>query len=375
MTELSIQDELTSELEKIEVLITEKEVKMEKKKLGVLLCGICLLLTFPTLPFIISAGSAAEKPIELKVSHFWPPASAQNDHMLRWKKKLEADSEGRLTIRIFPSGTLLKPTLEWEGLIKGVTDILYGVRLDPEGGEFNGKLCLFTTGGAGATMGGKLLYDLYNEFEVYRAQWRDVKFLWLSAAGPTLIHSRKAIRKLEDMKNLQMRVPPTNIGVELNKLLGSTPVTMPMSEVYMALQKGIVDGAVGPYEVLKSFRLTDVTRYTTDAYLYLSLGHHVSINLDAYNKLPVDLRKVLTDSAEWGKQDSWKMYDTIDTESIEYAKEKGHEFISLAPSERERWQAVIKPLQDRIAADLDAKGYPGTKLKDFIIQRIKDYSK
>lgn len=348
---------------------------MKTKQLVVLLSCPFFLLMILSQPLSTNIAAAADKPVELKVSHFWPPTSYQNEHMLRWKKKIETDSKGRLTLRIFPGGTLLKPQQEWEGLLKGVADIVYGIRLETAGRELSEKMSLFTAGGTSATVGGKLMYDIYNEFQAYRDEWKPVKVLWLAAAGPVQIHSRKAVRKLDDLKGLQMRTPPAGAGIEAMRALGGTPVSMPMSEVFMAIQKGTVDGAVGPYEVLKSFRLTDVTRYTTDAYLYLLLGHYVSVNLEAYKKLPPDLQKVLTDSAEWGKEDSWKMYDSIDADSIKYAKEKGHEFISLTTEERTRFQAAIKPVQDRIAADLDAKGYPGSKLRDFIAQRLQQYAK
>lgn len=347
---------------------------MEKKKLAVSLCGICLLLTFSTLPFITSLGFAAERAIELKVSHFWPPTSANHEHMVRWKQKIEADSKGRLTLRIFPSGTLLGQQQEWEGLSKGVADVVMGIRLETAGREFSFRFTIFTMGVTDTRIGGQLMYDLYNEFPEYRAEWKDIKILYLGAAGPTQIHSKKPVHKLEDLKGMQIRTAP-GAGIDAVKLLGATPVTMPMSEVFMAIQKGTVEGLVGPYDVLKGFRLTDVTRYTTNAHLWILLGHYVGMNLNTYNKLPADLQKVINDSIEWAKEDYWKMWDSIDKDSIEYAKEKKHEFIDLAQSERERWQTAVKPLQDKIAAELDAKGYPGTRVKEFLSQRIKYHVK
>jgi TRAP-type C4-dicarboxylate transport system substrate-binding protein len=348
---------------------------MGRKRLVVILSGICLLAAYGPLPMITDGSGAAEKPVELKVSHFWPPTSFQHEQILRWKKKVEDESKGRLTLRIFPSGTLLKSTQEWDGLIKGVADVVYGIRLETAGRELGTKMSIFSAGGTSASVGVKLIYDIYNQFEAYREEWKPVKVLWLTAAGPTQIHSRKAVRKLEDLKGLQMRTAPAGAGIEAIRTLGATPVSMPMSEVFMALQKGMADGLIGPLEVLKSFRLTEVTRYTTNAYLYLLLGHYVAMNVDSYGKLPADLQKVINDTVEWGKENFAKMNDSIDDTSIEYAKGKGHEFIDLSPSEKERWMAGIKPVQDKIAAELDAKGYPGTRLKDFMVERIKYYSK
>ena len=177
------------------------------------------------------------------------------------------------------------------------------------------------------------------------------------------------------MKGLQIRVAPAGSSIDLVKALGAAPAGMPMSETFMAIQKGTVDGALGPYDALKDFRLADITKYTTNAHLFVLLGHYVAMNINSYNKLPADLRKVLDDSVEWARNDSWKLYDAEDDAAEEYAKSKGHEFINLSPAEQARWLAAIKPVLEKTAAELDAKGYPGTKLKDFIAQRVKHYSK
>jgi TRAP-type C4-dicarboxylate transport system substrate-binding protein len=339
---------------------------------------LCLVLFFGVSVFVFAASSpsvAAEKPIELKVSHFWPETSAMHKHMLRWKEKLEADSKGRLTLRIFSSGVLLKQTQEWDGLQKGLTDIVYGIRMGSAGREFSEKMSVFTGGADKASIGGKISLDVYNEFPEFRNEWKPVKLLWLSAAGPNEIHTTKPVQKLEDMKGLQIRTAPSGSSIEIMKALGAAPAAMPMSEVFMAIQKGTVDGALGPYDALKDFRLADIAKYTTNAHLFLLMGHYVAMNINSYNRLPADLRKVLDNSIEWGRNDSWKLYDAEDNAAEEYAKSKGHQFIKLSPAEQARWLAALKPVLDKTAAELDAKGYPGTKLKEFIAQRVKQYSK
>lgn len=334
-----------------------------------------LTLLFFLCLFLPEYTFGQEKAIELKLSHFWPSTSYQNELLLRWKKKVEDESRGRLTVRIFPGGTLLKQTMEWEGLNKGVADLVYGARLETAGREFSEKMTVFTAGVTKASIGGKLLYDVYNHFQAYRDEWKTVKLLWLAAAGPIQIHTKsKPIRKLEDIKGMQLRTAP-GVGLELIKLLGASPVSMPMSEAFMAIQKGAVEGLLGPADVLKSFRLDEVTKFTTNANLWVPLGHYLAMNLNTYNNLPPELRKVIDNTIEWGREETWKMYDSIDEDSINYAKGRGHTFIDLSPQEMERWTAAIKPLQDKVAAELDAKGFPGTKLKEFMIERIKYYTR
>jgi TRAP-type C4-dicarboxylate transport system substrate-binding protein len=346
---------------------------MKSKSVAVL--SLVFLFSLFSFTCLFPALSWAADKVELKVSHFWPETSAMHKHMVRWKEKLEKDSNGKLTLRIFSSGVLLKQGQEWEGLQKGVADIVYGVRLGSVGREFSEPMSIFTVGATKASVGGKITYDVYNEVPEFRNEWKPVKLLWLSAAGPNEIHTAKPVRTLEDIKGMQIRTAPSRSSIDIMKALGAVPTAMPMSEVFMAIQKGTVDGALGPYDVLKGFRIADIAPYTTNAHLFVLLGHYVAMNLNAYNRLPTDLRKVLDDSVEWAKNDSWKLYDAEDDAAEEYAKSKGHEFINLSPAESARWAAAMKPVLDKTAAELDAKGYPGTKLKDFIAQRVKQYSK
>ncbi len=342
---------------------------MKKRELLVLLFIFALFLV--TSFFITPAGSAADKPIELKVSHFWPQTSPNHEHMLRWKKKLEEDSKGRLTLRVFPSGTLVNQAQEYEGLSRGVADVVMGIRLENVGREFSYYMSLWSMGAPSARTGGQLMYDVYKEFEEYRNEWKTIKVLWMGSAGPTQILCRKPVRRLEDLKGLQIRTAQAGGGIELVKVLGGTPVSMSMSEVFMAIQRATVDGALIPYDALKAFRLTDAARYTTNANLYLLLGQYVGMNWNTYKALPSDLQKVIDDSMEWGREDFWNMWDRIDKTAIEFAKEKKHEFAELVPGERDRWFAAAKPLHDKLAAQTDAKGYPGTTLKEFVFKRIK----
>jgi TRAP-type C4-dicarboxylate transport system substrate-binding protein len=355
--------------------LKKRRIIMGRKRLLVMLSVMFFFAAIGISVCMTGESRAAEGPIELKVSHFWPPTSFQQQHLLRWKKKLEEDSKGRLTLRIFPSGTLLKPMQEWEGLLKGVTDIVYGIRLGTAGRSLGIKMSVFTYGGTRSSIGVKLMYDVYNQFKDYRDEWEPVKVLWFSAAGPAQLHSRRPVRSLEDLKGMQIRTAPAGSSVGIVRSLGATPVTMPMSEGFMALQKGMVDGIFGPSEVLKSFRFADVTSYTTNAYVMLMLGHYVAMNRESYNKLPPDLQKVIDNSLEWGKEEWAKMTDEIDEIGVEYAKGKGHEFIDLSENEKTRWMKAIKPVQDEVATELDSEGYPGTKLKDFMMERIKYYSK
>ena len=75
----------------------------------------------------------SEKPIELRLAHMMPVGSPSHQHIELWAKRIAADSNGRLTIRIFPSNTLIPGPEIYNGVVNGTADIGFSWRYKPEG--------------------------------------------------------------------------------------------------------------------------------------------------------------------------------------------------------------------------------------------------
>jgi TRAP-type C4-dicarboxylate transport system substrate-binding protein len=99
------------------------------------------------------------------------------------------------------------------------------------------------------------------------------------------------------------------------------------------------------------------------------------MNWDKWKALPPDLQKVIDDSREWGKRDCAETFDAGDKAGVEWAKNLGMEFMPLKPEEKKRWLAILGDAYGKLAADLDAKGYPATKMFSFIRERMAEYIK
>ena len=90
----------------------------------------------------------------------------------------------------------------------------------------------------------------------------DVKVLYLHGHGPGIVHTvKKPVEKLEDLKGMKIRCTGTSAKIAAS--LGATPVAMPQTETYDALQKGVAEGVLGPLEILKGWKFSEVTNYTT----------------------------------------------------------------------------------------------------------------
>ena len=106
---------------------------------------------------------------------------------------------------------------------------------------------------------GKVLYDLYQKFPEIRAEYKDTHVLWLSPAPPRQTHSRMAVRKVEDFKGIKVRVPATEAPNV--KALGGIPVSMAGPDVYQALERGILDADLHPWETPFSYKWYEVVRF------------------------------------------------------------------------------------------------------------------
>jgi TRAP-type C4-dicarboxylate transport system substrate-binding protein len=330
---------------------------------GGLILGVC------------AAPASAAKAIELKLSHMDPVGSKVDKVFHRWAKKIEKDSKGRLTVRIFPGAVLVNAFETYAGVEKGVADIGGSFRYSRKGAELTGLISMFFAGIPDGATSTRILDDIRKKFPAYDKEWQETKELFVIAIGPAnMITKSKPLRTLEDLKGLQLRVPVRE-AAEMLKEMGGTPVGMPMAELLISLQKGTVDGATVQLYAIQSFKLAPTAKYCTRFSLYNPSNYFVTMNWDRFKKLPPDLQKLIDDSREQFKHEMVAAYDDGDKGAVAWAEKNGMQFVTLKPEERKRWLSVIGPVQDHQAADLDAKGYPATEVLKFTRERMETYIK
>jgi TRAP-type C4-dicarboxylate transport system substrate-binding protein len=158
--------------------------------------------------------------------------------------------------------------------------------------------------------------------------------------------------------------------------LGFTPVTVGLGDVYTAADKGVIDGAVLPTDLLEGRKLAEVFHYGTK----VSLGYntfYLAMNKKKYESLPADIRKAIDDVGGDHIVDLYaKIWLKLDEQGARYAVEKEKfQFIELSSSELARWEKAVKPVWDAKEADLDAKGLPGKKIIQELKANLAKYSK
>ena len=285
-----------------------------------------------------------------------------------WAKEIEKLTDNKVQITVFPAGTLTKAPQCYSGTVKGISDLGF-------------SLFAYTRGrfpvmaAVDLPMGypnGKVVSRVAQEFaKTFKPkELSDVIVLYLHAHGPGLLHTKKPVKKLEDLKGMKIRA--TGLSAKIVKALGGVPVAMPQGGTYEALKKGVVEGTFGPMEVLKGWKQAEVIKYTTECY---SVGYtttfFVVMNLDKWNALPADIKKIFDEVSDKYTDVHGNVWDSTDQEGRKYTQSLGNEIISLSDEESARWQKAAEPvINDYIANTPD-----GDKHIKKIRELMKKYSK
>ena len=288
--------------------------------------------------------------------------------MERWKTEVEKRTGGKVAIKTFPGGTLLKAKAMMDGVIAGTADIGCLCMAYQPGRFIVTNAIALPLGFPNATVASLTLWDLYAKQKPQ--EFAKVKVLTMFTCAPANIYAKKPVRNLEDLKGLELRA--SGGTAQVLKALGATPVGMPQSQTPEALQKGVVQGAASSLETLMDFKYAEMCRYVTifNGPVY---PFAVVMNMDKWNSLPEDVQKVMDGMAI---EQAWWTGNYMDkrvVKSIEWSKKNYNiEITKLTKKELARWNKLLKPLPDKWSEQAKAKGLSArTILKD--IKVAKEY--
>jgi len=321
----------------------------------------------------LALPAAADGPIKLTYSNFFPPTHIQSKLAQAWCREVEKRTKGKVKVEYFPGQTLTKAKQIYDGTVQGVSDIgfcLFGYNR----GRFPlmevVDLPLGYKSGKAATIVANAVYEKFKPKEL-----DDVQVMYLHAHGPGLLHTKnKAVRKMEDLKGLKIRSHGTTAKVV--RALGGTPVAMPMPELYQALQRGVVDGALYPVEVNKGWKMAEVVKFLTDDYPIANTStFYVVMNKDKWNSLPKDVQETIIQiNKEWIPKHG-AAWDSSDAEGRAYMRKMGRTIIPLSEAEGERWQKAVAPVLGEYVKEAGAKGVPAKEALEFTKKKLAEVNK
>lgn len=143
----------------------------------------------------------------------------------------------------------------------------------------------------------------------------------------------KAIQEA-DLKGLNIRISPMQL--QAIKALGGNPVVIPPTEVYTALQRGVVDGYCWPSMGIRDWGWEKVTKYVVDPGFY-RVPNPVVVNLKTWNKLPQKFRDLMTDAAVEVEKKAMAYFEDLAEKERPILLEKGIKVIDLPPQEAQKF--------------------------------------
>ena len=342
-------------------------------KRTMILAGIAVFMLFFAAQSVCLAQAA--KPIELKLSHFMSPMhNLHTDVFVPFTKEVEEKSKGRVKITIFPGEALGKARDHYDMVTTGVTDIAFVIPAYTAGRFPLSSVMELPFLVPGSKVGSRAAWELATK-GYFSKEYPGAKMLSFWTTGPGQIFMiKKPARTLDDIKGVRLRSPGPQ-QTALLRDLGISPLTLPISELYEAMQRGMADGAVAPLSTIVDFKLYEVVKYYTVANLYATTMS-LAMNQKAWNSLSPDLQKIVEDAA--GAKMSaaaGTSYDLYDQKGIEAGKKANGQIYTLPADERKRWAEKTKGLNDKWVSDMEAKGLPGKKLSEEARGLVEKYSK
>lgn len=340
-----------------------------KKLTWFLVITLSLVLVSATLT---STYAAPKKPIELRWCTFFPPAHPLFPMSQKWGGEIEKLTGGQVKFTYFPGGTLLKGNEIYDGILKGTVDIGMSCFAYTRGRFPVMEAVDLPLGYTTGTIASLVINDFYYKFQP--KELADVKILFLHAHGAGILHSKKPVYKLEDVKGLKIR--STGFSAKVSKALGAVPVAMPMGGTYEALQKGVVEASFAPIEVLKTWKQAEVIKYTTECYgVGYTTGFFMAMNLKKWNSLPKSVQQAFEKVRTKYIAKSGAVWDAGDEAGRKYTLSLGNKIIPQSDEENARWAKAIQSVISDYVKKAKGKGLPGKEYVETLKALIGKYKK
>lgn len=310
-----------------------------------------------TLSLTAAAVSTAQAETTLRMSHFWPGASAINKQIFEaWAEQVEKDSNGELKVENYPSQTLSQADETYEAVTNGIADI--GITAQ---GYTNGRFPLsqiveLPGVASSAPEGACVLQTLYDDGQI-ASEYDDTHVLFMFTTGPGYIHTRETdVQTPSDLEGLRMRRPTAVAGNILDNM-GAEPVGMPAPEIYTSMQRGVLDGLSFPWEGMKTFRLNELAEYHTQVPFY-TLIFVATMSQSTYDSLSPEQQEIIDENSgmKWA-DNAGEVFASIDAAGKKEAEEAGHTIRVIDnPLEDSAWQKPLKAGIDKYLGDLESRG-------------------
>ena len=327
---------------------------MSRKKSVYLFILIFVLVAFA------SAEGQKEQTYDISFGHNFMPDSVHHKAIMKFKEEVARRSDNELIVSVFHSGQLGSPREQFEGLQVGSLEITMvpTARISgfvPQMQIFDLPFLFPSLEIRNSIMDGPIGRELLNTMND-----QNVKGIGFYDDGFKQITSNKILRTPNDFKGLKFRTMESDIIMEQYKALGANPVPIDYSEVYNALQMGIVDGQENPIILIHDMKFYEVQDYlmlTNHAFL----GGVLLYSTNWFEGLPKNLQDILVDEGEKLVQFVRQGVQEMEKARLKEIQDSGTVIVELTENERDALKretlAVHDIYKNKYGADIVNKIY------------------
>ena len=297
------------------------------------------LLVLSLSAFLLAAmcGIASAKTIRVGMGD--PMDSDQGAFALRFKQIVEGNTDGKVTVELFPNGALGTETEMLQNARMGTLDIAIigvgnAVPFVKELGTLSMPYLLETPYDVVKVTTGEL-NKLWNEYTTKSGGFKILG--WTYSNFRFVTNSKRPINSLADIKGLKIRVPHNQIILETFKAWGANPVPMDWSETFTALQQGVLDGQENPYIVNYTSKFHEVQKYLTEVHYQYSLQPMI-MGTKTFDALSPEMRDIIVQAA-LEAQMYGLLFQTLEADKAKAGMEKGGVTVAILTDEAE-WKKV-----------------------------------
>lgn len=164
-----------------------------------------------------------------------------------------------------------------------------------------------------------------------------------------ITNNTRAINVPEDLSGVKLRTPKGAWRVKMFKLYGANPTPMAFSEVFTALQTGVIDGQENPYAQIASAQFQEVQKYlSVTGHVYTPA--YIMTSQKNYKKLPDDVRAVIEDCAATSQEFVYETAAQLEVDLLKVIQDAG---VEVNQADKAAFIAASKPIYDDYAASVD----------------------
>jgi len=331
---------------------------------GLVIIGLAIGLTDAAL---------GQEVFRLRLSHYAPAGHAMSVHLDEWAKELEAASNGRLHIDVFPGGQLGPVADHYDMVRRGVVDIgwiLHGATSNRF--PLTGLIDIpFTVDSA--THGTRVLNDPELRERFLDAEHRGLKVLYLFTHQPAQIHTAdRAITTPADVIGQRIRFPSATAREFLDQL-GADSVGLPPTEIAEAMQRKVIDGVLIDYGGAGiAFQLGGIVSHVADGNAYVT-SFGIVKNPRSWSQLPEDIQSLINESLIGVEEEVGALWDSLNVPGKQALIDGGAVIHVPDVAAMEQFRAVGAAVAETVVSRLEREGSDARAAYDLMLELAARY--